>query len=153
MNNYTTGAFNFYFYGLLVPQNVNGSWIGGNLRISWNEFYEPDVQFEIWDSANNGFPVLLGVTALGASSFETVVDNTVSHRITVRATKLMAYSAPSNPVNIYPVLFYYVDPARVDGAGVNGSIVTPWKTIAYACTRALVAGDIIHVNAGAYEYV
>lgn len=149
-NNYTTGAFNFYFYGILVPQNINVNWLGENIRVTWDEFYEPDVQFEIWDTPDGGVKTLLGITALGASSFETTVDNTVGHSISVIATKLMVYSSPSEPIRIDPILFYYVDPAGVDGAGVDGSILNPWLTLAYAATRALVPGDVIHVNAGAY---
>jgi uncharacterized repeat protein (TIGR02059 family) len=32
----------------------------------------------------------------------------------------------------------------------NGSSAAPWKTLSYACSKALVSGDIIHVNAGTY---
>jgi hypothetical protein len=43
---------------------------------------------------------------------------------------------------------YYIDPAGKDGN--TGTISSPWKTLAYACSKAIVSGDIIHVNPGTY---
>ena len=43
---------------------------------------------------------------------------------------------------------YYLDPAGNNSN--NGSAASPWKTLSYACTKATVSGDIIHVNAGSY---
>ena len=43
---------------------------------------------------------------------------------------------------------YYIDPAGNDSN--SGSSSAPWKTLAYACSKATAAGDIIHVNAGNY---
>lgn len=43
---------------------------------------------------------------------------------------------------------YYIDPAGNDGN--NGTIGSPWLTLAYACTQVTTSGDIIHVNAGTY---
>jgi hypothetical protein len=43
---------------------------------------------------------------------------------------------------------YYVSPGGSDSN--SGSSSAPWKTLAYACSKATVAGDIIHVNAGTY---
>lgn len=158
-NNYTTGAFDKYFYGVLIPNEIAVNWIGGTLRVSWCEFYTPDVYIEVWDSINGANPVLLGVTALGASSFEIAADNTQTHSITVRATKNNAvsgfsqpsYSGFSAPIVIPPVEFYYVDfTAGVDVAGVDGSIATPWKTLAYAATRATTPGDLIHLVADTF---
>lgn len=45
---------------------------------------------------------------------------------------------------------YYIATTGTDGAGVNGSIGTPWLTLAYACTRATTAGDTIMVGAGTF---
>jgi uncharacterized repeat protein (TIGR02059 family) len=43
---------------------------------------------------------------------------------------------------------YYIDPSGSDSN--NGSSGSPWKTLAYACSKATSSGDIIHVNAGTY---
>ena len=43
---------------------------------------------------------------------------------------------------------YYIDPAGNDSN--SGSSSSPWKTLAYACSKATSSGDIIHVNAGTY---
>lgn len=43
---------------------------------------------------------------------------------------------------------YYVDPSGSDSN--NGSGTSPWKTIAYACSKT-VSGDVIHINAGTYS--
>jgi len=46
---------------------------------------------------------------------------------------------------------FFIDPSGKDTN--DGSNSSPWKTLAYACTRATTSGDIIHVNAGTYiEY-
>lgn len=45
---------------------------------------------------------------------------------------------------------FYIDPSGVDTAGRNGSIGQEWATLAYACTRAVSVGDVIHVAAGTY---
>lgn len=44
---------------------------------------------------------------------------------------------------------YYVDPSGSDSN--NGSSGSPWKTLAYACSKVKTAGDVIHVNAGTYN--
>lgn len=41
---------------------------------------------------------------------------------------------------------YYIDPAGKNNN--NGSVSSPWLSLAYACTKARVTGDTIHVNAG-----
>ncbi len=43
---------------------------------------------------------------------------------------------------------YYIDPSGNDFN--SGSSSSPWKTLAYACSKATASGDIIHVNAGTY---
>ena len=43
---------------------------------------------------------------------------------------------------------YYIDSAGNNAN--NGSINSPWKTLAYACSKATSSGDIIHVNAGTF---
>src|ERR1035437_673568 len=43
---------------------------------------------------------------------------------------------------------YYIDPSGNDSN--NGSSGSPWKTLAYACSKATSSGDVIHVNAGTY---
>ena len=43
---------------------------------------------------------------------------------------------------------YYVDPSGNDSN--NGSSSSPWKKLAYACSKATSSGDIIHINAGTY---
>jgi hypothetical protein len=46
---------------------------------------------------------------------------------------------------------YYISTGGSDGA--SGSINSPWKTLAYACSVVKNAGDIIHVNQGTFpEY-
>lgn len=46
---------------------------------------------------------------------------------------------------------YYIDPTGVDDAGRDGlTLGEAWAKLSYACTRAVTAGDIIHVNAGTY---
>jgi len=43
---------------------------------------------------------------------------------------------------------YYISPTGSDSN--SGSSSSPWKTLSYACSKATVSGDIIHVNAGTY---
>jgi uncharacterized repeat protein (TIGR02059 family) len=43
---------------------------------------------------------------------------------------------------------YYIDLSGKDAN--NGSSTSPWKSLAYACSKVSTAGDIIHVNAGTY---
>jgi uncharacterized repeat protein (TIGR02059 family) len=43
---------------------------------------------------------------------------------------------------------YYVSPTGRDSN--NGSSSSPWKTLAYACTKAKTSGDIIYINAGTF---
>jgi uncharacterized repeat protein (TIGR02059 family) len=43
---------------------------------------------------------------------------------------------------------YYIGPSGSDSN--NGSSSSPWKTLAYACSKVTTSGDIIHVNAGSY---
>ena len=43
---------------------------------------------------------------------------------------------------------YYIDPSGSDSN--SGSSSSPWKTLAYACSKVNTSGDIIHVNAGTY---
>jgi uncharacterized repeat protein (TIGR02059 family) len=43
---------------------------------------------------------------------------------------------------------YYISPGGSDSN--SGSSSAPWKTLAYACSKATASGDIIHVNAGTY---
>jgi uncharacterized repeat protein (TIGR02059 family) len=44
---------------------------------------------------------------------------------------------------------YYIDPSGSDSN--NGSSSSPWKTLAYACSKVTITGDIIHINAGTYQ--
>lgn len=43
---------------------------------------------------------------------------------------------------------YYVDPSGSDSN--NGSSGSPWKTLAYACSKVKTSGDIIHLNSGTF---
>ena len=43
---------------------------------------------------------------------------------------------------------YYIDPTGNNSN--NGSSSSPWNTLSYACSKATLSGDIIHVNAGTY---
>jgi uncharacterized repeat protein (TIGR02059 family) len=43
---------------------------------------------------------------------------------------------------------YYVDPSGSDAN--SGSSGSPWKTLAYACSRVKTAGDVIHLNSGTF---
>src|ERR1035437_2124254 len=43
---------------------------------------------------------------------------------------------------------YFIDSSGNDSN--NGSSGSPWKTLAYACSKATSSGDVIHVNAGTY---
>lgn len=48
-----------------------------------------------------------------------------------------------------PTPTHYVSLTGIDGAGVNGSLATPWRTLAYAATR-LVSGNVLMIKAGTY---
>jgi len=43
---------------------------------------------------------------------------------------------------------YYVSPTGSNSN--NGTSGAPWSTLSYACSKANISGDIIHVNAGSY---
>jgi uncharacterized repeat protein (TIGR02059 family) len=43
---------------------------------------------------------------------------------------------------------YYISTTGSDSN--TGTSSSPWKSLSYACSKALVSGDIIHVNAGTY---
>jgi len=43
---------------------------------------------------------------------------------------------------------YYISTSGSDSN--NGSSSSPWKTLAYACSKVTTSGDIIYVNAGSY---
>jgi hypothetical protein len=47
---------------------------------------------------------------------------------------------------------YYISPTGMDRSDY-GTNAYPWKTIAYACSRVTVSGDIIHVKAGSYTEI
>jgi uncharacterized repeat protein (TIGR02059 family) len=44
---------------------------------------------------------------------------------------------------------YYVSPSGSDATG-SGTAGSPWKTLAYACSKVTTSGSVIHVNAGTY---
>jgi len=46
---------------------------------------------------------------------------------------------------------YYIDP--LGNNGDTGGIGDPWLTLTFACTQAVVSGDIIHINPGTYTEV
>jgi hypothetical protein len=46
--------------------------------------------------------------------------------------------------------FYYISPSGSDSSSRDGSASSPWKTLAYACSRVTTSGSIIHINAGTY---
>ena len=46
---------------------------------------------------------------------------------------------------------YYVDLAGTDGAVRSGSSSQPFRTLYYASTRAVTAGDMIQINAGTFQ--
>jgi hypothetical protein len=46
---------------------------------------------------------------------------------------------------------FYVDLFGTDGANISGSGADPFRTIAYACSRVLLPGQKIHINAGTYN--
>ena len=46
---------------------------------------------------------------------------------------------------------YYISTTGTDGAGVDGSIGTPWRTLSYACTRAITSGDTVIVGIGTFS--
>lgn len=149
-NNWTTGTDRYNFYGLLIPQNVQVAWLGTNLRVSWNEIYEPDVIIEVWDSINGASPVLAAVSGLGASSVTFAAATGSTHNITVRVKNKQTYSQFSEPQSVQGEEFYYIDPAGVDDPARSGSNIEPFLTLAYAATRAITPGDVIHVNVGTY---
>ena len=43
---------------------------------------------------------------------------------------------------------YYVDPAGSNNN--NGTAGSPWKTLAFACSKVKTSGDIIHLNTGTF---
>lgn len=44
---------------------------------------------------------------------------------------------------------YYIDPSGNNSN--NGSSSAPWKTLSYACSKAINSGDVIHINKGTYN--
>jgi uncharacterized repeat protein (TIGR02059 family) len=44
---------------------------------------------------------------------------------------------------------YYISPSGSDSN--SGSSTSPWKTLAYACSKVTTSGDVIYVNAGTYN--
>jgi len=46
---------------------------------------------------------------------------------------------------------YYIDPSGSDSN--SGSSSSPWKTLAYACSKVTTSGDIIFVNSGTYNEI
>lgn len=46
---------------------------------------------------------------------------------------------------------YYIDTAGVDSSGRNGLPGQEWRTLAYACSRILTAGNTIHVGSGIFN--
>ena len=60
------------------------------------------------------------------------------------------YVASGNACVPFTGTLYHIDPGGADSAGRDGSSASPWKTLAYACSRVTTAGDMIHVNAGSY---
>lgn len=106
MNNYTTGTTAYFFYGLLVPPYPKVVRLDNDIIISWSEIYEPNVSFEIWDIIGSNNPILLGTTIEGANNFTCSVDNTINHKIIVRAKQNDFYSGFCNPIEL-PVSNYY----------------------------------------------
>jgi uncharacterized repeat protein (TIGR02059 family) len=43
---------------------------------------------------------------------------------------------------------YFIDPSGNNSN--NGSSAAPWKTLSYACSKAIASGDIIRINKGTY---
>lgn len=50
--------------------------------------------------------------------------------------------------NIIGATTYYISPTGSDSN--SGSSSSPWKTLAYACSKVTTPGDVIHVSAGKY---
>lgn len=106
MNNYTTGTTDYFFYGLLVPPYPKVVRLDNDIIISWSEIYEPNVSFEIWDIIGSNNPILLGTTIEGANNFTCSVDNTINHKIIVRAKQNDFYSGFCEPIEL-PVSNYF----------------------------------------------
>lgn len=151
-NNYTTGAFDRFFYGLLLPINIKLSWMADTLNIQWTDIYTPDVFVEVWQSMN-GAPYILGGVANPGDTSIGIVSSPVSDvNVKIRIFKDGAFSDFSNPINIPPSVLagIYVAPTGDDIIG-DGSISNPYQTIEKAWT-VVAAGDTIYLRGGTYSH-
>lgn len=150
-NNWTSTTERYNYYGLIAPTDMQMNWIGADLlRVQWNDIYHIDVFVEVWASINGANPVLLGIAPKGATAIDITTDDSDDYLVFIRTAKDGAVSQFSKPLHSGSIQYYFIDPAGVDDPGRDGSNLEPWLTLAYACTRVTVPGEIIHVNAGIY---
>lgn len=150
-NNWTSTTERYNHYGLIAPTDMQMNWIGADLlRVQWNDIYHIDVFVEVWASINGANPVLLGIASKGATFIDITTDDSNDYLVFIRTAKDGAVSQFSKPLHFGSMQYFFIDPAGVDDPGRDGSNLAPWRTLAYACTRVTVPGEIIHVNAGTY---
>lgn len=147
MNNYTVQSNNYYFYGILIPSDIAIELISDGFKISWNEFYTPDVYIEIWDAVNNGNYQLIGVSTKGSNSIIINADVTLNHSISLRALKDNAFSGFSSPVSFKSNVLY----ASPDGTGDGLTIDNPIELQNALNLQDLESGCIIILTDGIYS--
>lgn len=152
MNNYTTGAFNMFFYGLLNPINVSANWINGAIRMAWSEIYEPDVNMEIWTSNNNAPFILSCISAKGAPGADVYVNWNYATSIKIRAFKDGAYSGFAGTLIVaadagHTGVNYFV---RSDGNDALDGLTNAnaWQTMAKVHSISFTPGDNILFRRG-----
>lgn len=118
MNNWTTGALNYYFYGLLIPVNFSGTVIDNYVRLTWTEFYSPDIQIEVYHSIDNVNYKLLALSSLGASAIDVNSYQGVNVYFKIRAVNNNYTSEFSTPIIINTPAYFNLL-AKGDGSGVN----------------------------------
>lgn len=150
-NNYTTGAFDRFFYGLILPGNIDSYWLGGLLRVTWPDIYTPDVKTEVWVSDSGTAPYVLNCVAVeGSTGADLVLDTTKTWWVKIRVTKNGAYSGFSMPMIIQPdivLVGYFVKNGGNDALD-GRSDATAWETLDKVNATAFVPGDHIYLKRG-----
>ena len=150
-NNYTTGAFDRFFYGLILPSNLDSYWNGGLLRVTWTDIYTPDVVTEVWASENGTAPYELQCTAaLGATGVDLILDTTKTWCVKIRVAKNGAFSGFSMPMVVtpdVPLVGYFVKTGGNDLLD-GRSDATAWATVAKVQSTTLVPGDTVYFHRG-----
>jgi parallel beta-helix repeat protein len=149
MNNYTTGTDNYFFYGLILPANLDSYWSGGLLRVSWSDIYTPDVSAEVWASENGTAPYeLICTTVAGATGADLILDTSKTWWTKIRITKDGVYSGFSMPMRVtpdVPLVGYFVKTGGNDLLD-GKSDANAWATLAKVQSSTFIPGDTIYFN-------